>query len=234
MDLSPTDIKLVSIDLYKADEKYDFKLTDILRQRQRPLLLIIDEQGELIYSSLPDDIPANRLNVRTITPRLMKQVLVEAKRLFHSEEHPAANVLRQLVINKPGERCALVVLDKQFCCVRLFDLEGHGAFKGRLFATLVEPLGDPKTDGVDLNKVKGLFRLSKREADVVEALMTGDTDKEIARHLEVSVETIRAYLKSVRAKLGVSTRTAIVSLVHGVRTEKFSTKVLSARESVRR
>ncbi len=225
MDLSPTDIKLVSIDLYKADEKYNFKLTDILRKRQRPLLLIIDKKGELLYSSLPDDIPDNRLNTRTITPRLMKQVLVEAKRLFHSEEHPVATVFKQLVVNKPGERSALVVLDNQFCCLRLFNLDGHGAYEGRLFAALVEPIGDPQTDGVDLNKVKGLFRLSKREADVVEALMSGDTDKEIARRLAVSVETIRAYLKSVRAKLGVSTRTAIVSLVHGLRTEKFSTKV---------
>ncbi len=225
MDLSPTDAKLVSIDLYKTDEKYNFKLTDILRKRQRPMLLVIDETGELIYSSLPDDNSDNRLNVRTITPRLMEQALVETKRLFHSEQIPVATVIRQVVVSKPGERCALVVLDKQFCCLRLFPLDSHGDNEERKFAALIEPIGDPETDGVNLNKVKGLFRLSKREADVVEALMSGDTDKEIARRLGVSTGTVRAYLKSVRAKLGVSTRTAIVSLVHGIRTEDFTSKL---------
>lgn len=37
MDLSPTDLQLVSFDLYKTDEKYNFKLTDILRLRHRPI-----------------------------------------------------------------------------------------------------------------------------------------------------------------------------------------------------
>ena len=98
MDLSPTDAKLVSIDLYKTDEKYNFKLTDILRKRQRPMLLVIDETGELIYSSLPDDNSDNRLNARTITPRLMEQALVEAKRLFRAEQIPVATVIRQVVV----------------------------------------------------------------------------------------------------------------------------------------
>ena len=150
----------------------------------------------------------------------MRQALVESRRLLQSDEHPVASVIEQLVVNKPGERCALVVLEDQFCCLRLFNLDGDGSSKGRLFAALLELIGDPNTGGVDLDKAKSLFRLSKREADVVEALMAGGTDKAIARSLGVGVETIRAYLKSVRAKLGVSTRTAIVSLVHELRDDK--------------
>jgi DNA-binding CsgD family transcriptional regulator len=49
--------------------------------------------------------------------------------------------------------------------------------------------------------------------------MSGDTDKEIAAKLAISVETVRAYLKSIRAKLGAKTRTAIVSIVHGLENE---------------
>ena len=222
MDLSPTDISLVSLDLFKADEKYDFKLTDILRKRQRPIILIIDEKGDLVFSSLPDGMPEDQSHSRAITPGLLRQALVEAQNLLQSETHPIASVLDQLVVDKPGERCALVVLENQFCCLRLSSLKGHGSGNGQLFAVLLETMGNPATGGVDLDKVKALFRLSKREVDVVEALMSGGTDKSIARHLGISVETIRAYLKSVRAKLGVSTRTAIVSLVHGLRDEKSS------------
>ena len=56
MDLSPTDLRLVSYDLYKTDEKYDFKLTDILRRRHRPVLLILDSFGDLVYSCRPDEV----------------------------------------------------------------------------------------------------------------------------------------------------------------------------------
>ena len=93
------------------------------------------------------------------------------------------------------------------------------ASAARLFAALVEPISKPKAESVDINKVRGLFRLSKREVDVLNALISGGTDKEIATQLAVSVETVRAYLKSIRAKLGAKTRTAIVSIVHGLQPE---------------
>jgi hypothetical protein len=56
MELSPTDARLESIgdiDLLKTDEKYDFKLTPILRKRQRPLLMLIDRDANLLYASVP-------------------------------------------------------------------------------------------------------------------------------------------------------------------------------------
>lgn len=223
MELSAAGMNLASVDPYKADQDQDYRFSDILRKRQRPLLLIIDENGQLIYSSLPDDIADKPENARVITPELLDEVLVEARRLLQTEDQPVSSVLERLIIDKPGERCALVTLEKQFCCLRLFSLEGRGPGNQQLYGVLLELIGDPETGGIDLDKVKEIFRLSNREADVVEALLTGGTDKEIARTLGVSVETIRAYLKSVRAKLGVSTRTAIVSLVHGMRNDKLPT-----------
>lgn len=224
MDLGATNANLALVDPCKADQERDFKLTDILRKRQRPLLLIIDAQGDLVYSSSPEEGPDVRPGAKPMTLGLRKQALAEAQHLLQAEINTIAVAQERLVIDKPGERCALVVLDEQFFCLRLFNLESHGSGGACLFAVLLELIGDPETGGIDLERVKDLFRLSNREADVVEALLTGGTDKEIARSLGVSVETIRAYLKSVRAKLGVSTRTAIVSLVHGVRNDKLASK----------
>ena len=54
MDLSPTDAELLAIDridLYETDAKYDFQLTDILRKRQRPLLMLLNRRAELLYAS---------------------------------------------------------------------------------------------------------------------------------------------------------------------------------------
>ncbi len=202
---------LQSADLQKADERYHFKLSDILRQRRLPLLLVIDHEGELLSSSVPDDAVAH-------DHRLLGQALAEARSLFHSELQ-GTNIARQLIIDRPGERCALVFLENEFYSLKLFPL--HGPIEGPMadvmadkYAALVEPIVKPLSDGVDFQLVEKKWRLSKREVDVLKALMTGASDKEIARLLNLSVETIRAYLKSVRAKLGVGTRTAIVHVVH--------------------
>jgi len=219
MDLSPTDLQLVSFDLYKTDEKYDFKLTDILRRRQRPLLFIVDKFGDVIYSCRPDEGPSDDRFSPTITSELIDKALEEAQFLIRGDHEPMRSVARQVIINKPGEKCALIVLDDQFWCLRIFELDGGTVDHDVRYAALVEPIGDPQSANIDLHKMKGLFRLSKREADVVEELVSGSTDKEIAQQLGISVETVRAYLKSVRAKLGVSTRTAIVSIVHNLRDE---------------
>lgn len=222
MDLSPTDLKLISFDLYKTDEKYNFKLTDILRQRSRPLLFVMDSDGELIYCCKPDDkLPTQRLS-QAVTRDLITQAIAEVRLLIEGRKRGPDGVVRQVIVDKPGEKSALVVINTQFWSIRLFDLDGGVLDPEGKVAALVEPIGDPENSGLDLNKAKGLYRLSKREADVVEELVCGSTDKEIAAKLGISVETVRAYLKSIRAKLGVSTRTAIVSAVHNLRNAQQS------------
>jgi len=229
MDLSPTDLQLVSYDLYKTDEKYNFKLTDILRRRHRPILFILDSFGDLVYSCRPDDAPPDDRFQPLITAKLLEQALREAKDLMHAEGELLGSVVRQIIINKPDEKCALVVLEKQFWCLRIFELDGGVIDADKRYAALIDPIGNPQSGNLDLQKVKGLFRLSKREADVVEELVSGLTDKEIAQQLGISVETVRAYLKSVRAKLGVSTRTAIVSIVHNLRDDGASPPLGTAK-----
>jgi DNA-binding CsgD family transcriptional regulator len=149
----------------------------------------------------------------------MGEALIEAQRLF-KQQQPVAAVVEQLTINKPGERCALIILGTQFYCLRLFSLQNSNGERGELYAALVEAISRPKGESLDAGKLKGLYRLSKRELDVLNALVSGDTDKQIALKLEVGVETVRAYLKSIRAKLGAKTRTAIVSMVHGLHSEE--------------
>lgn len=226
MELSPTDARLKSIgdiDLFKTDEKYNFKLTDILRKRQRPLLMLIDRDGKLVYASVPPAISGAVRPADTIfTQRLMDEALVEVQRLFKQQQAPVASVVQHLTINKPGERCALIILGNEFYCLRLFSLQDANGERGSIFAAMVEAISKAKGEQMDVAKAKGLFRLSKRELDVLNALISGGTDKEIATKLAVSVETVRAYLKSIRAKLGAKTRTAIVSIVHGLHSEGFN------------
>jgi DNA-binding NarL/FixJ family response regulator len=52
--------------------------------------------------------------------------------------------------------------------------------------------------------------LSERELEVIKHLVQGQTNKEIARDLGLSVRTIEAHLRNIYGKLGVSTRTEAV------------------------
>lgn len=78
---------------------------------------------------------------------------------------------------------------------------------GHVVAVLIEPVN---TTRLDVDMVEARYNLSRREVEVIRKLAMGMMDKEIACTLGVSPETVRSYLKSVRNKLGVSTRTGIL------------------------
>lgn len=203
-------------------------LTTILRRRRRPLLLVIDGEGELVFSSLPETAPASE-------QRLLGQALAEARCLFQGQGQDTGQEKGQITdkdgaeaLHRPctepdpqGQRSALVSLGTDFYCLRVVPLHGSGEeADSDQYAALVEPINEPLAKDVDFNLLKSKYRLSNREGDVLEALMTGAKDKEIAQSIGLSTGTVRSYLKSIRAKLGVNTRTAIVHLIHEFAPER--------------
>jgi DNA-binding CsgD family transcriptional regulator len=219
MEISPAQGRLGSLaglDAFESDDSFDAKLSELLRNRQRPLLMLITPDGELLYSTI--DGSGTRRGELGLTQRLINEALGEAGRSSRDEQ-PAPGGPPSTA-GKPGERSVVVTVGTEVFCMRLFPLREAQGASGELYAVLVEPISRPQPADMDVNRLKNLFRLSKREIDVLGALMSGDTDKEIAQKLTVSVETVRAYLKSIRAKLRVKTRTAIVSIVHGVQREQ--------------
>ncbi|MCR5889263.1 response regulator transcription factor [Hymenobacter sp. J193] len=53
--------------------------------------------------------------------------------------------------------------------------------------------------------------LSAREREVVQAMVDGLSDKQVATRLELSVETVRTYVKRIYKKLEVGSRTELMS-----------------------
>jgi DNA-binding CsgD family transcriptional regulator len=63
-------------------------------------------------------------------------------------------------------------------------------------------------------RVGGSHELSKRELEVLRLLSSGETNKEIASDLVLSVRTVDRHVSNIYAKLGVSSRAAATTFAH--------------------
>ena len=63
------------------------------------------------------------------------------------------------------------------------------------------------------------YHLSSREVDIVKCLTSGETNKTIARRLEITESTVKVHLKTILRKLRVSNRTqaAIWAVSNGIK-----------------
>ncbi len=72
------------------------------------------------------------------------------------------------------------------------------------------------TSGTDaLSGVTEQFDLTGRESEIVSLLMEGLTSKEIANRMQISPNTVKAFLRLVMLKMDVSTRSGIVGKIVG-------------------
>jgi DNA-binding CsgD family transcriptional regulator len=90
------------------------------------------------------------------------------------------------------------------CGFGLPEQEGN---KSRILIT-VEELGRRQEAMID--QAKELFRLTDREVAVVQNLLKGWTNKEIANALKVTEQTVKEHIKHIMAKTKTTTRTGIL------------------------
>jgi DNA-binding CsgD family transcriptional regulator len=88
-----------------------------------------------------------------------------------------------------------------------FGLPEQQGSKSRILIT-VEELGRRQEAMID--QAKELFRLTDREVSVVQHLLKGWTNKEIANALQVTEQTIKEHIKHIMAKTKTTTRTGIL------------------------
>jgi len=66
---------------------------------------------------------------------------------------------------------------------------------------------------VPLSLVSQQFNLTRREREVLEYLLQSLTSKEIANRMNISPNTVKAFLRMIMIKTGVSSRSAMVSKI---------------------
>jgi DNA-binding CsgD family transcriptional regulator len=80
------------------------------------------------------------------------------------------------------------------------------------FAVLLERDAAASTG---LSEITEQFDLTQRERETVEFLMQGLTSKEIATRMNISPNTVKAFLRLVMVKMKVSTRSGIAGKIAG-------------------
>jgi DNA-binding CsgD family transcriptional regulator len=71
-------------------------------------------------------------------------------------------------------------------------------------------------DGWMLYDLMTRFQLTEREVEAVQHLALGLTSKEIAQRMHISPNTVKAFLRFVMVKMGVTTRSGVIGkLMHG-------------------
>lgn len=70
----------------------------------------------------------------------------------------------------------------------------------------------PQFDGA---RIAVQFHLSQREKETMELLVHGLTSKEIAHRMEISPNTVKAFLRLIMVKMSVTTRSGLVARVFG-------------------
>ena len=84
-----------------------------------------------------------------------------------------------------------------------------------LLQFLIASLTQIKTTNVLPQHTEWRQKVSHREAEVIESVALGATNKAIARQLDISERTVKAHLTNIFEKLGVTGRFNLALLVNG-------------------
>jgi DNA-binding CsgD family transcriptional regulator len=100
---------------------------------------------------------------------------------------------------------------RRYLC-RTFRLDGHNNGTGPAIAITLERHSSGSSALLEISKQ---FDFTERERQTVELLLQGLTSKEIAVRMNISPNTVKAFLRLVMVKMGVSTRSGIVGKIVG-------------------
>jgi DNA-binding CsgD family transcriptional regulator len=110
-----------------------------------------------------------------------------------------------------GLFCILLNLGILYLYIRQLIITG--AQQLTIAVSDAEPIWTPE-GGLSVNFCKR-YELTDREKDIVEVMMQGKSNKEIAGALFISIRTVGAYLQNVYKKTGAPNRFALYSLIKG-------------------
>lgn len=98
--------------------------------------------------------------------------------------------------------------DKRRYGVRGLIMSSSKGVKEKQYLFLLERVCN---DNVNIQKAFRHWKLTQREREIIQLLIDDRSNKEIARMLNLSINTVKGYLKHLMLKLGVTSRAGVVA-----------------------
>lgn len=198
----------------------DPNLPEIIARRSTPGILIFTFHNELVYinaearemlsSEWPNGNSSSRRRSSTVyIPEVVTNLCNQLKQLAASSNSGTAPSSPDL--SRTPSILALSTSGSNPCSFRAFFLSNsqNGTFEASYILILIERISPTKK--FDLHKITKQYRLSLREIEVIELLIRGYKNKEIADKLCVCVYTVEGHLKKIMKKMQVGNRTSILA-----------------------
>jgi len=176
--------------------------------------LVLGTLGFLVTTADFKILSANQEAVTILTYPGRRTLLNLSERF---EKRLRRNLLRALSSHSGGNQSPSAIQFKSgrrtyFC--RAFVL--HGRKSAPKVASLLVVLERGAYGVCTLSEISHEFHLTQREQEMVTLLIQGLGNKEIAERLGISVNTVKTFLHLVMIKMGVCSRSRIVSTVLGL------------------
>ena len=177
----------------------------IVGRRLGPGILILTSSIQLLYKDrraweLCAEINNRESTANTVLPTQVAELCDEVAKLLQiwTDAKDWEQIRIKRVIGNPDRPillCGLGIPDR------------HGLQQSRILVTM-EEIG--RRRGAVIEQVRDIFRLTEREVTVVQNLLKGWTNKEIAHELGVTEQTVKEHIKHIMAKTKTTTRTGIL------------------------
>jgi DNA-binding CsgD family transcriptional regulator len=173
-----------------------------------PGTLIFDLKGKLVYFNEEALNYLPRLKERRGDSQLPSNLPNEVLYLFKTTRE---NMKGGAVSNgkADAEHTFIYEEDRQLF-LRSFPI-GH--LNGDLLEKFILLLIEPADQGslIDLPRAARVYRLSKREIEVIQMICRGKSNKEISELLFISEQTVKDHVKNIMRKVKVNSRTKIMA-----------------------
>ena len=162
--------------------------------------LLLDSSFTLIYAN-PDAVqllayPKSPREIGALNGFVANKI---RSALFKNHLSPQSSPPREFLSGRRRYRC------------RTFSVDSHFS-EDASHATVVLFERSPRGP-VDVAQAAAKFRLTERERETVEFLLEGLTSKQIAQRMKISVNTVKAFIRLIMVKMGVSTRSGIIAKI---------------------
>ena len=186
------------------------RLEAIAERRSVPGVMLFAGTGDVLFMNAEAEVLSRQIigarfgaGAQEVLPTEILDLCVSLRNLLENgdpEESEGQHELRRVT----GDLHTPVLL-------RGFPLAPHSPSDEACMLILMEKIGRERR--IVSDQAKDHFRLTDREVEIVKYISEGWTNKEIARHLDISEHTVKEHVRHLLKKTKTTTRTGILAQI---------------------